>query len=54
MEWRSSTTKRDKVRYYVCVMNKASNPENARSFEEFLLSRKAAKTFEKYGFAPLV
>jgi len=45
---------RDKVRYYACVMKKAPNPENARAFEEFLLSRKAARIFEKYGFVPLV
>lgn len=43
---------RDRVRYYICRLKKAGNPENARKFLEFVKSSVAQKIFEKFGFVP--
>ncbi len=41
---------RDKINYYICQVKKGQHPENGKKFMDFILSPKARKIYEKYGF----
>lgn len=43
---------RDKVNYYITILNKAPHPENAKKFLEFIKSSEAQEIYTKYGFVP--
>ena len=43
---------RDKINYYICRLQKASHPQNARKFIDFILSTTGQKIYKKYGFLP--
>lgn len=43
---------RDKVNYYITILNNAPHPENAKKFVEFIKSSEAQKIYAKYGFVP--
>jgi ABC-type molybdate transport system substrate-binding protein len=41
---------RDKVNYYITILNEAPHPENAKKFLEFIKSSEAQEIYTKYGF----
>jgi molybdate transport system substrate-binding protein len=41
------------ILYPVAVLKSSAHPEEARKFEQYLTGPAAAKTFEKFGFAPV-
>ena len=43
---------RDKVNYYITILNKAPHPENAKKLLEFIKSSEAQEIYTKYGFVP--
>jgi ABC-type molybdate transport system substrate-binding protein len=43
---------RDKVNYYITILNNAPHPENAKKFLEFIRSSEAQEIYTKYGFVP--
>jgi len=43
---------RDKVNYYITILNNAPHPENAKKFLEFIKSSEAQEIYAKYGFVP--
>jgi ABC-type molybdate transport system substrate-binding protein len=49
----SSFDQRDRVTYYITVLNSAPNPANAQKFVDFIMSDTAQGIYEKYGFVPL-
>lgn len=43
---------RDNINYYICRLQKASHPQNAQKFIDFILSETGQKIYKKYGFLP--
>ncbi|PMP97950.1 MAG: molybdenum ABC transporter substrate-binding protein [Thermodesulfobacterium geofontis] len=43
---------RDKVNYYIAILNNAPHLENAKKFVEFIKSSEAQRIYAKYGFVP--
>jgi ABC-type molybdate transport system substrate-binding protein len=43
---------REKVNYFITILNNAPHPENAEKFLEFIKSSEAQEIYAKYGFVP--
>jgi len=43
---------REKVNYFITILNNAPHPENAKKFLEFIRSSEAQEIYIKYGFVP--
>jgi ABC-type molybdate transport system substrate-binding protein len=43
---------REKVNYFITILNNAPHPENAKKFLEFIRSSEAQEIYTKYGFVP--
>jgi ABC-type molybdate transport system substrate-binding protein len=43
---------RDKINYYICCLQKAPHPANAKKILDFVLSPKGQKIYKTYGFMP--
>jgi ABC-type molybdate transport system substrate-binding protein len=43
---------RDKINYYICQLKRASHPDNAQKFIQFISSSTARNIYEEFGFLP--
>lgn len=48
----SQLDQHEHINYYVCLLKKAPNPENAAKFLAFITSSTAQEIYQRYGFLP--